>query len=165
MKVLFTVRPPVGGRDCGDGDIGSPFIWPPDGMARCVQFGQTHFWRYVISSVVNLMEEKYCILTCMEWLLTGFRLVIGFSELFNVQFVTTLYNPLSHTDYCSQFVTVSTSRCFVAASNGGRSPSSGCPNCPRLQLPASHSNSSQQQSPSGYLINQLIHSTDWLTPQ
>jgi hypothetical protein len=30
-----------------------------------------------------------------------------------------------------------TSRCLVAASNGGRSPSSSFPNCPRPQLPAS----------------------------
>jgi hypothetical protein len=35
----------------------------------------------------------------------------------------------------SQSVTVFTSRCSVAAFNGGRSPSSGCPNCPRSQLP------------------------------
>jgi hypothetical protein len=33
---------------------------------------------------------------------------------------------------------VFTSCCLVAASNGGRSPSSGFPNCPRPQLPASH---------------------------
>jgi hypothetical protein len=30
------------------------------------------------------------------------------------------------------------SRCSVAAFNGGRSPSSEFPNCPRLQLPPSH---------------------------
>jgi hypothetical protein len=33
---------------------------------------------------------------------------------------------------------VFTSRCFVAASNGGRTPSSGFPNSPRPQLLASH---------------------------
>jgi hypothetical protein len=33
---------------------------------------------------------------------------------------------------------VFSSRCLVAVSNGGRSPSSGFPNCPRPQLPASH---------------------------
>jgi hypothetical protein len=34
-------------------------------------------------------------------------------------------------------------RCLVAASNNGRSPSSGFPNCPRPHLPASNNNSSQ----------------------
>jgi hypothetical protein len=33
---------------------------------------------------------------------------------------------------------VFTSRCLVATSKGGRSRSSGFPNCPRPQLPASH---------------------------
>jgi hypothetical protein len=39
---------------------------------------------------------------------------------------------------------VFTSRCSVAASNGGRSPFSGFPNYPRAQLPASQSNNSRQ---------------------
>jgi hypothetical protein len=47
-----------------------------------------------------------------------------------------------------------------SASNGGRSPSSGFPNCPRPQLPASHSNSSQRLNLSGPLTHWL---TDWLT--
>jgi hypothetical protein len=33
---------------------------------------------------------------------------------------------------------VFTSRCLVADSNNGRSPSSGFPNCPRPQLPSPH---------------------------
>jgi hypothetical protein len=57
----------------------------------------------------------------------------------------------------SQSVTVFTSRCLVASSNGGRSPSSGLPNCPRPQLPASHSNSSERLNPSAYLTNSLTH--------
>jgi hypothetical protein len=48
---------------------------------------------------------------------------------------------------------VFTNRCLVAASNGGRSPSSGFPNFPGPQLPASNSNSSRQLNPSGYLTN------------
>jgi hypothetical protein len=48
------------------------------------------------------------------------------------------------------------SRCLVAASNGGRSPSSGFPNYTRPQLSASHSNSSQRLNLSSFL-------TDWLT--
>jgi hypothetical protein len=45
-------------------------------------------------------------------------------------------------------------RCLAAAFNGERSPSSGFPNCPRPQLPASHSNTSQQLNPSGSLTHQ-----------
>jgi hypothetical protein len=44
----------------------------------------------------------------------------------------------------SQSVTVFTSRYLVAISNGGRSPSSDFPRSPRPQLPASHTNSSQE---------------------
>jgi hypothetical protein len=47
-----------------------------------------------------------------------------------------------------------TSRCLVAAFNGGRSPSSGFPNCPRLQLPASHF--SQLQLTPDSTSNQLV---------
>jgi hypothetical protein len=49
-------------------------------------------------------------------------------------------------------------RCLVAASNGGRFPSSGFPNGPRPQLPASYSKSSQQLNPRGFLTNKLTHS-------
>jgi hypothetical protein len=48
---------------------------------------------------------------------------------------------------------VFTSRYSVAASNGGRPLSSGFPNCPQPQLPASHSNSSQRPNPSSSLTN------------
>jgi hypothetical protein len=51
----------------------------------------------------------------------GFGLVIRFIELFNTQLETTLYKSLSHIDYCSQSVTVSTRCCLVEASNGRRS--------------------------------------------
>jgi hypothetical protein len=50
------------------------------------------------------------------------------------------------------------SRCSVAAFNGRRSPSSGFPNYPRPQLPASHSNSSQRLNLSSSLIEQLYPS-------
>jgi hypothetical protein len=61
----------------------------------------------------------------------------------------------------SQSVTVFSSRCLVAASNGGHPPSSGFPNCPRPQLASSHSNSSQQLNRSSSLNNLLL--TDSLT--
>jgi hypothetical protein len=58
--------------------------------------------------------------------------------------------------------------CLVVASNGGYSPSSGFPNYPRPQLPASHSYSSQQLNPSSSLSNSITDFTnslltDWLT--
>jgi hypothetical protein len=68
---------------------------------------------------------------------------------------------ISHTR-SSQPVTVFTSRCFVVASNGRYSPSSGFPNGHRPQLPASNSNSSQL-NPSGYLTHSPANwLTDWV---
>jgi hypothetical protein len=49
---------------------------------------------------------------------------------------------------------VFTSHCLVAASKGGRPPSSGFPNCPRPQLPNSHSNNSRLR-----LSSPLTHCT------
>jgi hypothetical protein len=48
--------------------------------------------------------------------------------------------------------------CLVAASSSGRSPSSAFPNCPRPQLPDSHSNSSQRLNLNSPLTNSLTHS-------
>jgi hypothetical protein len=90
-------------------------------------------------------------------------LVIGFIEL--LQLVTaskdyaltvlhTSQITMGHTR-SSPSVTIFTSHCLVVASNCGRSPSSGFPNCPRPHLPASYHNSSQQLNLSSYL-------TDWL---
>jgi hypothetical protein len=59
-----------------------------------------------------------------------------------IQRVTTLYSSLLHI-HTSLYSHVFNSRCLVAASNGGRSPSSGFPNYPRPQLQASNSNSEQ----------------------
>jgi hypothetical protein len=64
---------------------------------------------------------------------------------------------------CPQSVTVSASRCLVAASNGGRSPSSEFPNFPLPQLPASNSNNAQRLNCSSplthWLTNQILHFT------
>jgi hypothetical protein len=71
--------------------------------------------------------------------------------------VTVLYTSqitTGHTRF-SQSVIPFTNCCLVAASNGGRSPSSGFPNCPRPQLPASHSNSSHLNTS---CYNSLSHS-------
>jgi hypothetical protein len=89
----------------------------------------------------------------------GFGLVIGFIDL--LQLITTSKDyavtvlhlsqiTIGHTR-SSQSVAVFTSCCLVAASNDGRSPSFGFPDCPWPQLPASHSNSSQKLNPSDYL--------------
>jgi hypothetical protein len=48
-----------------------------------------------------------------------------------------LYFTIHYYTHTSVHIHVFTSRCSVAASNGGRSPSSGFPKCPRHQLPAS----------------------------
>jgi hypothetical protein len=115
----------------------------------------------------------------IEWIQTGFGSVIGFIELLQLitiskdyafivlhtlQLITTRkdYAFLLHTSLItightrsSQSVPVFSSRCLVAASNGRRSPSSGFPNCPRAQPPASHSNRSQQLNPSGFLTHEV----------
>jgi hypothetical protein len=82
----------------------------------------------------------------MEWLETGFWLVIEFIE--HLQIITTnnydslieLHTPKINHGNCSthKVLSVFTSRCLLAAFNGGRSPFSGFQNCPRPQLPASH---------------------------
>jgi hypothetical protein len=64
--------------------------------------------------------DRVWIGNCIYWTLT--------------QNVTTLYKPLSPTDWCSQ--SWSSLCCLVAASNGGRSLFSEFPNRPWLQLPA-----------------------------
>jgi hypothetical protein len=70
--------------------------------------------------------------------------------------MTTLYSSLLHT-HTSVPSHVFTSCCSVAACNGGHSPSSGFPNYPRPQLPASHSNSSQRPNISCPLTHSLTH--------
>jgi hypothetical protein len=66
--------------------------------------------------------------------------------------IAKLWDSGGHRKYIAS-VTVFTSQCLVSASNSGRSPSSGFPNCPQPQLPASHNSSSQGLNSSYYLIN------------
>jgi hypothetical protein len=93
-------------------------------------------------------------------LLTSFGLVIGFIGLFDrardytLQFSVTHTHTHTHTSVHSH---VSTSRRSVAASNSGLFPSSGLPNCPRPQLPASNSNSSQLLNLSSSFANSLTN--------
>jgi hypothetical protein len=105
------------------------------------------------------------IITCMSDYRNGFGLLIVFIEF--LQLVTTSKDYDVTVLHISQItmgktmssksVTVFNIRCLVAASNGGRSPFSGFPICRRPQLPACHSNSSQQLNPSSYLTNSLTH--------
>jgi hypothetical protein len=73
--------------------------------------------------------------------MAGFGLMIGFIGLFDTEGDYTLQFTITHTSVLSH---VFDSRCSVAASNGGRSPSSGFLIYPRHQLPGSHRNSSQR---------------------
>jgi hypothetical protein len=65
----------------------------------------------------------------------------------------------------SPMVKSSLSHCLVAVSNGRHSSSSGLPNCPCLQLPASHSKSSEHLNPTDYLTHhQLTPIANWPSP-
>jgi hypothetical protein len=60
--------------------------------------------------------------------------MIGFIDLFETARDYTLQYTVTHTVHSHVF----TSRCSAAASNGGRSPSSGFPNYPRLLTATAH---------------------------
>jgi hypothetical protein len=83
--------------------------------------------------------------------------MVEFTGLFDTTYDYTLQFNVVHTSVHSH---VFASCCSVAASNGGRSTSSGFPNHLRPQLQASHSNSSQRLNLSSSLSHWL---TDWLT--
>jgi hypothetical protein len=91
----------------------------------------------------------------------GFGLEIGFIELTQLKITSKDYVlTVLHTSQItighnrsSQSITLCTSRCLIASSNSGRSPSFGFLKCPWPQLSVPHSNSSQQLNPSGYLTN------------
>jgi hypothetical protein len=104
----------------------------------------------------------YCHVT--EWLQTGFELMIGFTELFDTARDYALQFTVTHT-------LVSTVTCslplFGSGFNGGRFPFSGFLNCLCSQLPASHSNISQQLNRCSPLTNSITHQptnllTHWL---
>jgi hypothetical protein len=99
----------------------------------------------------------FCSCHVYERLETGFVLMIGFIELFDT---ARDYTLLLHTHTITRVYShVFTRPCSVAASNGGRSLSSGFPNYPRPQLPASNSKSSQRLN----LSSPLTHSVNSVT--
>jgi hypothetical protein len=92
------------------------------------------------------------IVTCMECDYT--RVLDWWPDLLHtlIQRVTTLYTHThTHTSVYSHFFTC---RYSIAASNGGRSTSSGFPKCRRPPLPVSNSNSSHRLN----LSSPLTHS-------
>jgi hypothetical protein len=111
------------------------------------------------STPLRWYQVPWCCHVHEMWLWTDFGLMIGFIGLFDrardyiLQFTVTYTH--THTSVHSQ---VFTSRCSVAASNGGLSLSSRFPNYPWLQLPGSHSNSSQILSLSSSLTHWLTNS-------
>jgi hypothetical protein len=96
-------------------------------------------------------EEEQNLVTCISVTRDGFIGLFDTARDYTLQFTITH----THTLVSSH---VFISRCSVAASNGWRSPSSGFPNYPRSQLPASNSNSSQGLNPSSPLTHSLTHS-------
>jgi hypothetical protein len=148
----------------------APFIdTSPVGKAQARMFvGNLCLPRHPIS-FLNILHGMRCNPTTnscndktVTWCsMTGFGLVIGFNEL--LQLVTTSKDyavTVLHTSQItiehtrsSQSVAVFTSRCSIAASSGICSVTSGFPNCPQPQLPASHSKSSQQLNHSSPLTH------------
>jgi hypothetical protein len=93
----------------------------------------------------------------------GIELVTGF--------ILHSYNSLHYINHCRTLGILSplvfTSRCFVAASKGGRSPSSGFPNYSMPSLPASNSNRLQwlnRGSPLTHSLTQGYFTTGSLPP-
>jgi hypothetical protein len=97
-----------------------------------------------------VIEWLYMECHVSEWLQTGFGLVIGFLGLLCNTWLHLTNHYHRQTGVHSL---VFTSRCSVAASNGGCSPSSGFPNYPQPQLPASNSNGSLGLNLSSSLSN------------
>jgi hypothetical protein len=129
-------------------------------------------WSVSMCHLGNSLGKVWQIIVTILVIIDGVWLVLGFIEL--LQLVTTSKGyalTVLHTSQItighirsSQSVTDFYCRCLVAASNGGRSLSSGHPNCPRPQLQASHSNISQQLDPSGYLANSLTNQPFYPSP-
>jgi hypothetical protein len=80
----------------------------------------------------SVRSKFYSISNTVTWFSDFRRVLDWWLDLLDslIQCVTTLYSTLLHTKVSK--VHVFTSRCLVAASKGGRSPSSGLPNWPRL---------------------------------
>jgi hypothetical protein len=120
-----------------------------------VEFAQSKFVRPSSVHIIRLDVQTITMLPRVwVWLQSGFWIDDRIYWTLLLQRVTTLYSPLLHR-HTSVHSHVFTSRCLVAASNGGRSPSSGFPNCPQPQLPASHSNRTTEPQQSS---NSLTHS-------
>jgi hypothetical protein len=114
-------------------------------------------------TVIGYLTGRHskCIVTYMS--VTRDGVLDWWSDLLNslTQRATTLYNSLLRT-HTSVHSHVFTSRYAVAATNGGRSPSSGFSSYPRPQLPASKSNNSSQLIPPVISLTHYLF-TYWLS--
>jgi hypothetical protein len=106
--------------------LSNPIIWSI----------QSHFWHQLSSNRV---------------IQTRFRLVIGFTELWQIRDYTLKFTITYTTVHSPIF----TSRCSVTAFIGGCSPSSGFPNSHQPHLPASHSKSTWRLNLSSSLANSV----------
>jgi hypothetical protein len=90
--------------------------------------------------------------------------MLEFVGLFDTSRDYTLQVTITHA-HTSAHIHVFTSRCSIAASKGGRFPSSGFLNYPRPQLSASHSNSlNLSSSLADWLTQSLTNQLSSLTP-
>jgi hypothetical protein len=118
----------------------------------------------------SAFHKSYMGLYVNEWLQMGCGLMIGFIGLFDrVQDYNLKFN-ITHTHIqTSVHSHICTSRCLVVASKGRHSLSSGFPNYPQPQLPASPSNSSQwlnlSSSLTHWLTNSVTHQPTTSTQQ
>jgi hypothetical protein len=112
-------------------------------------------WKYTVVYMCHVVERVWELSHCNRLytlILLDVRVTIDWwPDLFDslIQRVTTLYSSLLHTHQCPQLLFHC--RCLVAASNGGRSPSSGFPKYPLPQLPASNSDSSLTHSLTNFI--------------
>jgi hypothetical protein len=129
--------------------------------------GTLHSWSrqsHGMRVVCVKRELRYCdfgshnVVTCLSVTLDGFSIDDRiYCSLWYIAWPHLKFT-ITYTLYVHSYIF--TSRCSVAVSNGGYSPSSRFPNCSRPQLPASHTNSPQRLNLSSWLtlslINQLI---------
>jgi hypothetical protein len=138
--------------DCGASILDTVKTSPTAQLYICIKDNRCHF-----------RNDNYEYCHGIEWLYTGFGLMVGYIGFFDtardysLQFIITHTRARVRTSvHCHVF----TSRYSVAASNGWCFPSSGFPNYPRPQLPASNSNRTQRLNRNipltHYLANQLF---------
>jgi hypothetical protein len=116
---------------------------------------QLNFIPCLIVRIFTAFRTRKLILSRV-WVWTVFGVIIAFIKfVYTMRDYTFHYRYYTHISVHSQ---VFTSRCSIAASNGGRSLFSKFPNYLRPQLPASQGNSSQRLNLSSSLTYWFINS-------